>query len=196
MTQPIWPFPGGVDWSQFRRDDEGVDLEYPGTKPVAILAVVPGTLATAGPDPNGFGMAYPLLNLDTSVQGFSAIYYGHTFPDWSKVGKHVDQGEVIGSTGGLHSGGNAFSLSNWLEIGFWVPTNGHGVLMHDFLLTAKGSPANAPLPIGGGNPLGGPSRQDSQEVGMLAKRIAKEAEHMLWTSVLLRPAWRNGWRPR
>jgi hypothetical protein len=193
--QPIWPFPGGVDWSQFRRDDEGVDLQYPGTKPVAILAVVDGTLATAGPDPNGFGISYPLLNMDQAVEAFSAIYYGHTFPDWSKVGKHVKQGEVIGQTGGLHSGGNAYPLSNWLEIGFWVPTPGNGVNMHTFLLTAKGSPANAPLPGGGTGIPGSPTRRDAQAVSQDSRRIAEEAKRLVWYRMQGRPVFSNGWRP-
>jgi hypothetical protein len=193
--QPIWPFPGGVDWSQFRRDDEGVDLQYPGTKPVAILAVVDGTLATAGPDPNGFGMAYPLLNIDQVVHGSTAIYYGHTLPNWGLVGKRVKQGDVIGQTGGLHSEGNAYPLSNWLEIGLWVPTPGNGVNMHDFLLTAKGSPANAPLPGGGIGALGGPTRADAQAVGRESVRIAEQAKRLVWYRMQARPAFKLGWRP-
>lgn len=193
--QPIWPFPGGVDWSQFRRDDEGVDLQYPGTTPVAILAIVDGTLDTAGPDPNGFGTSYPLLNLDHDEQGFSAIYYGHTLPDLSKVGRHVKQGEVIGQTGGLHSGGNAYPLSNWLEIGFWVPTNGNGVFMHDYLLTAKGSPANAPLPTGGTGIPGFPTAHDAQAIARQSRLIAQEAKRLVWLQMRQRPVGTLGWRP-
>jgi hypothetical protein len=193
--QPIWPFPGGVDWSQFRRDDEGVDLQYPGTKPVAILAIVPGTLHTAGPDPNGFGVSYPLLELDSPEQGFTAIYYGHTFPDMSKVGSHVKQGEVIGQTGGASSGGNAAGLSNWLEIGFWVPTPGNGVYMHDYLLTAKGSPANAPLPTGGTGTSGVAIRADAQAISATERQIQREAIRLLWLRVRNKPTFSNGWRP-
>jgi hypothetical protein len=193
--QPVWPFPGRVDWSQFRRDDEGVDLQYPGTKPVAILAIVDGTLATAGPDPNGFGVSYPLLNFDTPEQGFNAAYYGHTLPDWSKVGKHVKRGEVIGQTGGLHSGGNAYPLSNWLELGFWVPTNGNGVFMHDYLLTAKGSPKNAPLPTGGTGLPGAPTARDAAAIAMDSRRIAEEAKRLVYLQMAIRPVGTNGWRP-
>lgn len=193
--QPIWPFPGGVDWSQFRRDDAGVDLQYPGTKPVAILAIVDGHLTTAGPDPNGFGMSYPLLELDHPEDTFNGIYYGHTFPDYSKVGTHVKQGDVIGQTGGASSGGNASGLSNWLEIGFWVPTGGNGVFMHDYLLTAKGSPANAPLPIGGVGTSGKAQRKDAQEIGRTSRAVAKQAIRLLWVRVRARPIFTNGWRP-
>lgn len=160
--QPVWPFPGPVNWAQFRRDDEGVDLQYPGTTPVPILAVVPGVLAVAGPDPNGFGVAYPLLNLDSPEMGYTGIYYGHTYPDMSKVGKHVAQGEVIGRTGGASSGGNAAGLPNWLEIGFWPPTPGHGVLMHDYLRTAAGSPGGGPVPP----PVGAPAPGAVAKVGL------------------------------
>jgi hypothetical protein len=194
--QPIWPFPGRVDWSQFRRDDEGVDLQYPGTTPIAILAIVDGTLATAGPDPNGFGMSYPLLNLDAPELGFNAIYYGHTFPDLTKVGKRVKQGDVIGQTGGLHSGGNAYGLSNWLEIGFWVPTSGNGVNMHLYLDGAKGGPPDAPLPTGGVGVPGLPTRQDAAAVNAQAKLIAKQAERVTWLRTRVRPAFTNGWRPQ
>lgn len=193
--QPVWPFPGGVDWSQFRRDDEGVDLQYPGTKPVAILAIVDGTLATAGPDPNGFGVSYPLLNLDTPEAGFTAIYYGHTFPDLSKVGKHVKRGEVIGATGGVHSGGNAYPLSNWLEIGWWVPTLGNGVYMHSFLLNAKGTPSNAPVPVTGVGLPGQPTTQDARQIEAEARRIAEEAKRLVWSRMQVRPIFGARWHP-
>lgn len=193
--QPIWPFPGGVDWSQFRRDDEGVDLQYPGTTPVAILAIVPGTLHIAGPDPNGFGVAYPLLELDEPELGFTAIYYGHTFLDYNVVGKHVRQGQVIGRTGGASSGGNAAGLSNWLEIGFWVPTLGNGVNMHRYLLTAKGSPANAPLPTGGLGSPGAAVTADAQAISATERQIEREAIRLLWYRVKSRPVFSNGWRP-
>lgn len=192
---PIWPFPGGVDWSQFRRDDEGVDLQYPGTTPVSILAIVSGTLTTAGPDPNGFGMAYPLLNLDTPAMGFTAIYYGHTFPDWSVVGKHVSQGDVIGQTGGATSGGNAAGLSNWLEIGFWVPTLGNGVNMHAFLQGATGSPSSAPPPGNPGSPPPPIPTGDIQAIQQSEKQIDDNAIRLLWDRVQVRPMFRNGWRP-
>ncbi len=118
MAAPSWPFPTRSP-GQYRRVDQGWDLQYPGTRPVLVLAVAPGTLRNAGPDPQGFGPGYPLLVLDTPVLGYPAIYYGHCFTDRGRVGRHVRQGEPVGMTGGLHSGGNAYADSNWLEIGFW-----------------------------------------------------------------------------
>ncbi len=59
----VWPLPD-AHWSQFRQVDEGVDLQYPGTSPVPVSAVAPGRVVILGPDPNGFGDAYPGLVLD------------------------------------------------------------------------------------------------------------------------------------
>lgn len=141
---PVWPF-ANKNPSQYRRVDQGWDLQYPGNTPTSIFAVESGTLRTAGPDPNGFGVSYPLLQLDHPVDGARYIYYGHTMPDMSKVGQHVARGASIGHTGGAHSGGNAYSDPNWLEIGFWNngPT-GNGAAMKRFLLGAGpggGSPS-------------------------------------------------------
>ena len=66
--RPTWPFPTRNP-SQYRRVDQGWDLQYGGTTAVPVLAVVPGTLRNAGPDPGGFGPGYPLLMLDTPVFG-------------------------------------------------------------------------------------------------------------------------------
>src|SRR5215472_16195584 len=155
VSQPVWPFPT-KSASQYRRVDQGWDLQYAGTSPVPVVAVVAGTLANAGPDPHGFGPGYPLLQLDTPVFTYPAVYYGHTFTDMSKVGQHVTQGEQIGMTGGASSGGNASGLSNWLEIGFWRngPAAGgasgasqQGQQMKDWLLGSAASPV---APGGGG----------------------------------------------
>ena len=59
----VWPLPD-AHWSQFRQVDEGVDLQYPGTSPVPVSAAAPGRVVILGPDPNGFGDAYPGLVLD------------------------------------------------------------------------------------------------------------------------------------
>lgn len=136
LTTAAWPLPAR-DWSQFRRVDEGVDLQYPGTRPVPVYAVAPGRVVILGPDPNGFGDAYPGLVLDqpAKVAGrtFTEVYYGHTFPDRTMAGRHVSRGGVIGHTGGLHSGGNAYPKSNWLEIGFFPPSYANGALMRQWL---------------------------------------------------------------
>jgi len=140
-----WPFPKR-DWSQqFRQVDEGIDLQYPGTTPVPVRAVAAGKVVVLGPDPakdGGFGTAYPGLVLDHPVtvggSTFTEIYYGHTFPAPGKVGHHVHRGEVIGHTGGAHSGGNAYSDSNWLEIGFFPPSYAHGPLMRKWLSLGAG----------------------------------------------------------
>lgn len=146
MPVPVWPFPVKDVQAQGRRIDQGWDLQYQGTTPVPVLAVLPGLLQNAGPDPAGFGPGYPLLMVNPpDALGYPAIYYGHTFTDMSKVGRRVRQGEAIGMTGGLHSGGNAYPDPNWLEIGFWRngPAAGGqpgasaaGQQMHDWLLHA------------------------------------------------------------
>src|SRR5260370_30130102 len=125
----VWPLPDAA-WSQFRRVDEGVDLQYPGTGPVPVSAAAAGRVVVLGPDPNGFGDAYPGLVLDhpAKVAGrtFTEVYYGHAFPDPTVAGQHVSGGDVIGHTGGLHSGGNAYPASNRGEIGFFPPSELNG----------------------------------------------------------------------
>lgn len=153
-ARPVWPFPVKNIAQQSRRTDQGWDLQYPGITPVAVRAVVPGTLQVASPDPGGFGDSYPLLMLDSPVGGAPVIYYGHTFADTSKVGRHVAAGEAIGRTGGAHSGGNAYPDPNWLEIGFWSSGPvGNGTAMKAWLLGASSPP---PGPGGGGGGPPGP----------------------------------------
>ena len=164
MIRPVWPFPTKDVANQSRRIDQGWDLQYAGTTPVPVLAVLPGVLQNAGPDPGGFGPGYPLLMVNRAdALGYPAIYYGHTFTDQAKIGKAVKQGEAIGMTGGAHSGGNAYPDSNWLEIGFWVsgPAAGGqpgasvpGQKMHDWLLGAPGL-GGPRLPAGVGKGLHG-----------------------------------------
>lgn len=135
-----WPFPE-KNWNgQFRSVDEGIDLQYPGTTPVAVRAVAAGRVVQLGPDPakdGGFGVAYPGLVLDHPVtvhrNRYTEIYYGHTFLRTGIVGQHVHRGEVIGHTGGAHSGGNASGLSNWLEVGFFPPSYANGPAMRHWL---------------------------------------------------------------
>jgi hypothetical protein len=128
-----WPFPVKNIPQQSRRIDQGWDLQYPGTRPVPVYAVLSGTVALSS-DPNGFGVSYPIVTLDNPVSGGPAIYYGHVFPLPGIGGKHVRAGQAIARTGGMHSGGNAYNDPNWLEIGFWNngPT-GDGAAMKAFL---------------------------------------------------------------
>jgi Lysozyme like domain len=108
-----------------------------------------------GGDPGGFGNAYPGLALEAPYRGFHQIYYGHTSPI-GKVGKHVSQGEPIGSTMGPTSGGDAAGLPNWLEIGFWPPSWANGPAMHDFLMHGGGGGPGSQR--GGSWTVGGMSR--------------------------------------
>ena len=116
----LWPFPTKSP-SQFRRIDQGWDLQYSGTKPVPVLAIAPGKVVQLGPDPSGFGQSYPGLLFTKPPAGTTGVYYGHTFLKPGIVGKTVKAGQVIGYTGGPTSGGDAAGTPNWLEIGFLGP---------------------------------------------------------------------------
>src|SRR5690349_19606715 len=107
-----WPAPV-KDSSQYRRVDQGWDLQFPVGTP--ILAVADGWIRFAH-DPNGFGDPYPVLVLD-QPQGLHAdsIYYGHQHPEVSE-GQHVKQGDVFAHASQT-PGGNAKGLPGWLEIG-------------------------------------------------------------------------------
>jgi murein DD-endopeptidase MepM/ murein hydrolase activator NlpD len=92
--------------------DQGVDISAPGNAPE--YAVCSGTIVLHGI--GGFGPWAPVLHCDTSVDGYSYVYYGHAGPEHQlQIGTHVDSGEVISSVGpgivGISSGPH-------LEIGF------------------------------------------------------------------------------
>ena len=131
-----WPFPGGRRLSELRRVDEGQDMQYPGTRPVNVYAILPGRRTTHGGDPGGFGTSYPGMVLDRPAFGFKEIYYGHIRP--AGGGGHVGAGDVIGRTMGPTSGGDAAGLPNWLELGFWPPNYANGPAMHRLLLHGLG----------------------------------------------------------
>jgi hypothetical protein len=138
ITSPgfVWPFPTKSP-SQFRRIDQGWDLQAAGTAITPVLAVAPGRVTQLGPDPGGFGQAYPGLILDKPRGGISEVYYGHTFLKAGEAGKHVRAGQVIGYTGGPTSGGDAAGLPNWLEIGSFPPgAMGGGSRIRGLLLHA------------------------------------------------------------
>lgn len=144
----VWPFPtrddgpnpGGDGSGQWRRVDEGQDLQGTGSGEEDVLAVAAGLVVYAH-DPGDpahpgahFGDPYPVLVLDVPIGGNPAIYYGHTHPVVVE-GTHVAEGTVIARTSSPGGGG---APPHWLEIGWWHdgPT-GDGAAMHDALITAQ-----------------------------------------------------------
>jgi murein DD-endopeptidase MepM/ murein hydrolase activator NlpD len=92
--------------------DQGLDISAPGDTPE--YAVCSGTIVLHGI--GGFGPWAPVLHCDTSLNGYSYVYYGHAGPEHQlQIGTHVASGEVISSVGpgivGISSGPH-------LEIGF------------------------------------------------------------------------------
>ena len=64
----------------------------------------------------GFGPSAPVVHCDSPLAGYDYVYYGHAGPgNWTPVGTHVSQGQVISQVGygivGISSGPH-------LEIGF------------------------------------------------------------------------------
>lgn len=146
MTSLIWlfatrddgPHPGQDGSGMWRREDQGQDCQAPVGTP--ILAVASGRIRYYH-DPSGFGSTYPVLLLDSPIDGVPALYFGHVAPEVGEV--HVEQGQVIGHCQ-QRSGGNASNLPGWVELGPWNngPT-GNGRWMHDHLLNA---PVYSPNP--------------------------------------------------
>jgi murein DD-endopeptidase MepM/ murein hydrolase activator NlpD len=92
--------------------DDGVDIAAPGGSPE--YAVCSGAVVLHGI--GGFGPSAPVLHCDSSLAGYSYVYYGHAGPgNWVPVGTHVSQGEVISEVG---SGIVGISTGPHLEIGF------------------------------------------------------------------------------
>ena len=92
--------------------DNGVDIAAPGGTPE--LAVCSGTVVLHGI--GGFGPSAPVLHCDSPLAGYDYVYYGHAGPgNWTPIGTHVGQGQVISQVGygivGISSGPH-------LEIGF------------------------------------------------------------------------------
>ncbi|MFZ1995204.1 MAG: peptidoglycan DD-metalloendopeptidase family protein, partial [Solirubrobacteraceae bacterium] len=92
--------------------DDGVDIAAPGGTPE--LAVCSGTVVLHGI--GGFGPSAPVLHCDSPLSGYDYVYYGHAGPgNWTPIGTHVGQGQVISQVGygivGISSGPH-------LEIGF------------------------------------------------------------------------------
>jgi murein DD-endopeptidase MepM/ murein hydrolase activator NlpD len=92
--------------------DDGVDISAPGGTPE--YAVCSGTVVLHGI--GGFGPSAPVIHCDSSVSGYDYVYYGHAGPgNWTPVGAHVSQGQVISEVG---YGDVGISSGPHLEIGF------------------------------------------------------------------------------
>jgi murein DD-endopeptidase MepM/ murein hydrolase activator NlpD len=92
--------------------DDGVDIAAPGGTPE--LAVCSGTIVQHGI--GGFGPSAPVLHCDTPLAGHDYVYYGHAGPgNWTPIGTHVSQGQVISEVG---NGIVGISSGPHLEIGF------------------------------------------------------------------------------
>jgi murein DD-endopeptidase MepM/ murein hydrolase activator NlpD len=92
--------------------DQGVDISAPGNTPE--FAVCAGTIVLHGI--GGFGPSAPVLHCDSSIDGYSYVYYGHAGPDNQlPVGTHVGAGQVMSSIG---PGIVGISTGPHLEIGF------------------------------------------------------------------------------
>ena len=109
----VFPLPksavvGPGSWSL----DDGVDMSAPGDTPE--YAVCSGTIVLHGI--GGFGPWAPVLNCDSSIDGYSYVYYGHAGPLYQlPVGTHVSAGQVISSVG---PGIVGISTGPHVEMGF------------------------------------------------------------------------------
>ena len=92
--------------------DDGVDIAAPGGTPE--LAVCSGTIVQHGI--GGFGPSAPVLHCDSPLAGHDYVYYGHAGPgNWTPIGTHVNQGQVISQVG---DGIVGISSGPHLELGF------------------------------------------------------------------------------
>ncbi len=143
----IWPF-RTKDQAQFKRIDQGWDLQGLGPGEEDVLAIADGHVVYEhDPGTNGghFGDPYVMQSLDQSValagRSYSACYYGHARPV-VPAGFYAIQGTRIAITTSPGGGG---APDHWLEIGFWGPHGPVGVGtgwtqagqdMHDLLESA------------------------------------------------------------
>ncbi len=109
----VFPLPkGSVVGPGSWTPDDGVDMAAPGNTPE--YAVCSGTIVGHGI--GGFGPWAPILHCDSSVGGYSYVYYGHAGPENQlPVGTHVSAGEVMSSIG---PGIVGISTGPHIEIGF------------------------------------------------------------------------------
>ena len=109
----VFPLPKGSvvspgSWTE----DQGVDMAAPGNTPE--YAVCSGTIVLHGI--GGFGPWAPVLHCDSSLDGYSYVYYGHAGPENQlPVGTHVGAGSVMSSIG---PGIVGISTGPHIEIGF------------------------------------------------------------------------------
>lgn len=118
---PTAPVSGGFEFPMPKADasspatwslDDGVDISAPGGTPE--LAVCSGTIVLHGI--GGFGPSAPVIHCDSPLAGYDYVYYGHAGPgNWTPIGTHVAQGQVISEVG---SGIVGISSGPHLEIGF------------------------------------------------------------------------------
>jgi peptidoglycan hydrolase CwlO-like protein len=118
---PSAPVSGGFEFPMPKADvsppatwslDDGVDISAPGGTPE--LAVCSGTIVLHGI--GGFGPSAPVLHCDSPLSGYDYVYYGHAGPgNWTPIGTHVAQGQVISEVG---YGDVGISSGPHLEIGF------------------------------------------------------------------------------
>ena len=99
---------GPGSWSP----DDGVDMSAPGDTPE--YAVCSGTIVLHGI--GGFGPWAPVIHCDSSLAGYSYVYYGHAGPLYQlPVGTHVSAGQTMSSVG---PGIVGMSTGPHIEIGF------------------------------------------------------------------------------
>jgi murein DD-endopeptidase MepM/ murein hydrolase activator NlpD len=92
--------------------DDGVDISAPGDTPE--YAVCSGTIVLRGI--GGFGPWAPVLHCDSSIEGYSYVYYGHAGPaNQLPVGTHVSAGQMMSSIG---PGIVGISTGPHVEMGF------------------------------------------------------------------------------
>jgi hypothetical protein len=138
----VWPFPT-KSTTQFCTDgictdpthddpqhrvDEGWDMvNLPGGG--VVRAIAAGTIVRSQSDRGGFGNDFPVESLDSPVSGAPShtIYYGHVTIASDVLNKHVNAGDVIGTTQTMNQGDGSNGPAGALEIGFMDDNDGYPV---------------------------------------------------------------------
>lgn len=102
-----------------KRKDQGQDIQTAPNTP--ILAPGSGYVKLVQSDPNGFGIAYPIVHFTSGPLAGHDVYIGHTRAAL-KQGAHFTAGETLSHTqnGSGPYVGNATGLPGWAEIGLWT----------------------------------------------------------------------------